>query len=292
MRTYLDCYPCFLRQALDAARLAGASDDQQETILTQVLALLQQIPPSSTPPETGNKVHCLVRQEVGNGDPYQAVKEASTHQALALYPRLRELVQEADDGLDVALRLSIAGNIIDLGPDHEYDLWDVVERVLAQPFARDDRAAFWEALASADWMLYLADNAGETVFDRVLIEELDVPVIYAVKGGPVLNDATVEDARDCGLTELVSVIDNGDNAPGTILKSCSKEFVRRFEGADLIISKGQGNFETLSDVDRNIYFILRAKCPVIAEHLDCPVGAMILRKNRVMKAGQLAGERS
>jgi uncharacterized protein with ATP-grasp and redox domains len=117
MRTYLDCYPCFLRQALDAARLAGADGDRQKVILDQVLEVLKWSELSSTPPEIGNEVHQLVRREVRNGDPYREPKEASTRQALALYPRLRELVQEADDLLDVAVRLSIAGNIIDLGPD-------------------------------------------------------------------------------------------------------------------------------------------------------------------------------
>ena len=122
MRTYLDCYPCFLRQALDAARLAGAGDDQQRAVLDRVLEMLQQIALSSTPPEIGDRVHRIVRREVDHRDPYRETKEASTRQVLALYPRLRKWVQEADDPLDVAVRLSIAGNIIDLAPRQQYDL--------------------------------------------------------------------------------------------------------------------------------------------------------------------------
>ena len=278
MRTFLDCYPCFLRQALHAARLAGADDDQQKAILDQVLRVLQRSALSSTPPEIGNEVHRLVRRRVAGADPYRAAKAASTRQALALYPRLRKLVQEADDGPDVAVRLSIAGNIIDLGPEQQYDLWDVIERVLAQPFALDDREAFWEALATADRVLYLADNAGETVFDRLLIEVLDVPVVYAVKGGPVLNDATVEDALAAGLDRVAEVIHTGSDAPGTILDRCSNDFRQLYHNAVMVIAKGQANYETLSEAGPRVFFLLQAKCPVIAHDAGVPVGSIVLKQ--------------
>ena len=278
MRTYLDCYPCFLRQALDAARLAGADGDQQKAILDQVLEVLKRSELSSTPPEIGNEVHQLVRREVGNGDPYREPKEASTRQALALYPRLRELVQEADDPLDVAVRLSIAGNIIDLAPDQQYDLWGVIERVLVQPFAVDDRAAFQKALAATDRVLYLADNAGETVFDRVLIEVLGVPVVYAVKGGPVLNDATGEDALAAGVDQVAEVVSTGSDAPGTILDRCSDEFRRLYDEAEVVVAKGQANYETLSEAGPRVFFLLQTKCPVIARDVGVPVGSIVLKQ--------------
>ena len=136
--------------------------------------------------------------------------------------------------------------------------------------------------ANAQDILYLADNAGEIVFDRLLIEQLPMQKItVVVKGFPIINDATMEDAVAAGLTEIVSVIDNGSDAPGTILEICSDAFVSRFEQADLIITKGQGNYETLSDIDKNIYFILKAKCPVIASDLGCPIGQMVLINKRV-----------
>ena len=219
-----------------------------------------------------------MRRRVAGADPYRAAKAASTRQALALYPRLRKLVQEADDGPDVAVRLSIAGNIIDLGPEQQYDLWDVIERVLAQPFALDDREAFWEALATADRVLYLADNAGETVFDRLLIEVLDVPVVYAVKGGPVLNDATVEDALAAGLDRVAEVIHTGSDAPGTILDRCSNDFRQLYHNAVMVIAKGQANYETLSEAGPRVFFLLQAKCPVIAHDAGVPVGSIVLKQ--------------
>jgi len=280
MRTYLDCYPCFLRQALEAARMAGADDQQQRVVLDRVLDLLKQTEPSSTPPEIGDRVHRIVRQEVGNDDPYRVAKETSTRQALALYPRLKRLLAEADDPLEVAVRLSIAGNIIDLAAAGEYDLWGTVERVLAQPFAVDDRAAFRQALSRVGQVLYLADNTGETVFDRLLIEVLEVPVVYAVKGGPVLNDATRKDALAAGVDQVGEIVSTGSDAPGTILERCSEEFRRLYDEAELVIAKGQANYETLSEDGQRAFFLLQTKCPIIARDVGVPIGSVVLKQGR------------
>jgi hypothetical protein len=278
MKTYLDCYPCFLRQALDAARYAGADDDRQRAILDLVLDTLRSLDPASTPPEIGDAIHRIVRQETGGRDPYASAKEEATQQALALYPRLKTLVAEASDPLQVAVRLAIAGNIIDLAPNSSYDLWATVERVLDQPFAIDDSHAFARALSSTDALLYLADNAGETVFDRVLIESLDVPVVYAVKGGPVLNDATFGDAVSAGLDTVAEVVSTGSDSPGTVLRLCSAEFRRRYDEAQMIVAKGQANYETLSGEGERLFFLLQTKCHVIAEDVGAPQGSIVLKR--------------
>jgi uncharacterized protein with ATP-grasp and redox domains len=143
---------------------------------------------------------------------------------------------------------------------------------------------FRQAVNDAREILYIADNAGEIVFDRLLIERLPIEkVTVAVKGSPVINDVTMEDALVAGLPRIVEVIDNGSDAPGTILESCSGYFQERFEKADLVIAKGQGNYETLSDIDKNIFFILKAKCPVIARDIGCEVGQMIFQKTKVFR---------
>jgi uncharacterized protein with ATP-grasp and redox domains len=280
MKTYLDCYPCFLRQALDAARIAGADERQQKAVLDCVLELLMRMEPSSTPPEIGARVHGTVREQVGDEDPYRAVKEASTREALTLYPQMKALLAEAEDPLETALRLSIAGNIIDSGPTGEYDLGQVVKRVLAQPLEIDHGAALREALTRVDQVLYLADNAGETVFDRLLIKVLDVPVLYVVKGGPVLNDATREDALAAGIDDVAEVVSSGSNAPGTIPPRCSPQFRRLLEEAQLVIAKGQSNYETLSERDGKFFFLLQAKCPVIARDLGVPVGSIVVKQGQ------------
>ncbi len=280
MRTYLDCYPCFLRQALTAARMAGATDVVEWRVLHHVLQLLRDVPEGATPPVLADQIHRLVRETVGHGDPYVDVKASTTAAALALYPRLTELVASSPDPFGTAVRAAIAGNVIDLGVrDDVPDLWETVERVLAAPLAIDDLALLREAVAAADHVLYLADNAGETVFDRVLVEALPVPVVYAVKGGPVLNDATTADARAAGLDGCATVVDTGSDAPGTTLALCSPEFRAAFLAAPVVIAKGQANYETLSDAGPRVFCLLQVKCPVIARDAGVPVGSVVVRRS-------------
>jgi hypothetical protein len=250
--------------------MAGATAEQERRVMQETLKILQSLPAGATPPEIGTQVHALVRELTGNQDPYRQVKTDSTRKALALLPKLRQLVAEAEDPFEEAVRISIAGNIIDFGPNPDYDLWEVVERVRHQALALDKMAELRASIEAAGSILYLGDNAGETVFDRVLIETLDQPVTYVVRGGPVLNDATLEDALAVGLAEVAEVIDNGARIPGTVLSACSPAFQARFHSAELILAKGMGNYETLSTVDAPIFFLLQVKCPVIGRDLGVP----------------------
>ena len=280
MRVYLDCYPCILGQALRAARLSGADETQQYATLQQTLTLLQNLPSGANPPEVVYQVQQMVRSLVGTQDPYEEIKKASTQQAQALYPRLKALVHQSEDPLGTAIRLSIAGNIIDFAvSDQVADLWETVERVMQQPYAIDDTAAFKARLKAADHILYLADNAGETVFDRVLIEALPIPVTYVVKDSPVVNDATIEDAVAAGLDACTILISNGAQASGTILSLCSEAFRQRFDDAPLIIAKGQANFETLSSAGGKVFCLLQVKCPMIGLHLGVPIGSIVARQS-------------
>lgn len=281
MRTYLDCYPCFLKQALSASRRAGADNAAQAAVIRKVLTLLQNIKLDATPPEIAYRVHRIVRDTVSANDPYLEAKAKSTADALDIYPKLKRLVAQSADPLDTAIRISIAGNIIDFGVTEEIqDLWQIVESVLDQPYAIDDAAQLRAKLESVDQVLFLADNAGETVFDRVLIEAMPIPVIYAVKGGPILNDATLGDAVAAGLDQCATLLSNGSDAPGTILSLCSDEFRRHYESAQLIIAKGQANYETLSEADSKVFCLLRVKCPVIAQDIGQPVDSIVVRRSR------------
>ena len=278
MKTYLDCYPCLLRQALSAARRAGASENQQHSILLKTMEELSAFPSNSTPPQLAYRIHQQVQQLTNNIDPYRDDKDQATQQALALYPELKKKVREASDPLEMAIRIAIAGNIIDLGVAESYDLEATLKRVLTQPFAINDLVALRSALARSVSVLYLADNAGETLFDRVLIESLELPVSYAVKAGPIINDATHEDAVAAGIDQIAEIIDNGSNAPGTLLDQCSELFCKRFAQADLIIAKGQANYESLSDNPAPIFFLLQAKCNVIARDLGIAEGGTVLKQ--------------
>jgi len=253
--------------------------------MKRTLAALQNLGPEETPPEIAHKVHRVVREEVSAADPYAEAKAEGTRLALELYPRLKELVATSDDPLGTSIRLSIAGNIMDLGVGEEYgDVWESVERALTQPLAIDDEPALRHRLRPADHVLFVGDNAGETVFDRVLVETLEMPVVYAVKEGPVLNDATMEDALAAGLDGCATLVSIGLDAPGTILPLCSEAFRRRFAEAPVIIAKGHGNYESLSEEGPSVFCLLQVKCPVIGEDIGAPTGSIVVRQGSVREA--------
>jgi uncharacterized protein with ATP-grasp and redox domains len=263
---------------LNAARRVEASDDQQRQILLDSMEKLHALPADATPPQMAYQIHQLVKQQTNSFDPYRQAKEEATQQALALYPRLKEKVSQASDPLEIAVRIAIAGNIIDLGVAESYDLEATLDRVLTQEFAINDLASLRASLAKTNSILYLADNAGETVFDRVLIETLDQAVTYVVKAGPIINDATREDAVAAGIELVAEIIDNGSEAPGTILDYCSDNFRKHFEQAELIIAKGQANYESMSGSSAPLFFLLQAKCSVIALDMGVAEGSVVLKQ--------------
>ena len=278
MKTYLDCYPCFLKQALSAARRAGASEELQQEILLTAMNDLQSLPSGVTPPEMAYKIHKSVRQKTNTLDPYKQAKDQATQEALALYPELQNKVCTASDPLEMAVRIAIAGNIIDLGVTDTYDIEATLSRVLTQSFAINDLPALRKQLENCSSILYLADNAGETVFDRVLIELINKPVTYVVKAGPIINDATRDDAFAAGIDQVAEIIDNGSQAPGTMFEQCSESFLQRFQQAELIIAKGQANYESLSEHSAPLFFLLQAKCEVIARDLGVIETDIILKQ--------------
>jgi len=254
----------------------------RQTIIRKALHSMAELPYDRTPPHAGMIIHRIVKNLLGDIDPYRDLKYTYNLKALNLYPEMKDIIARSRNRLETAVRLAIAGNNIDfgvrMGCDH-VDLHGVIEEALQKPLVIDHTERFAESLEQNQNILYVADNAGEVVFDRVLVEEIpdfEERVVFVVKGEPVLNDATMQDAEEAGLTGIVRVIDNGSDAPGTIIETCSESFVRELNRADLIISKGQGNYETLSEEPRNVFFLLKAKCPVIARDLGVQVGDLVL----------------
>lgn len=278
MQTYYDCYPCILRQAIEAARMTGATPEQTRALVLQTLETLKQIPDGSTPPEISACVHELVRGLVGCDDPYLSVKIEATEKALNMVPELQQRIEESEDPFSTALRISLAGNIMDFGPNPDYNLREVVMRVLNQTPALDETDALRESLNRVDWVLFIGDNAGEIVFDRLFIEKIPCPVVYAVRGGPVINDATLEDAILAGIDSVAVLIDTGARIPGVVLSKSGRAFQEKFKAAPLIIAKGMGNYETLSDVSAPIYFLFQVKCPVVGKDVGADVQDIIISR--------------
>jgi len=266
-----------MSQALRAGRIATKDEKKIKALLDDVGCMLKDIPMDSTPPETGKLIYQKVREITGVEDPYKIIKESNITEALALYPKLKQIVKNSHNKLLTAIRIAIAGNVIDLGVDKEFNILEDVHKVLKQDFAIFDFEEFITQLDKTESILYLGDNAGESVFDKILIEEMGKPVTYVVRDIPVINDVTVEDAVSSGLDELTEIISSGTTAPGTILKLCNDDFLHRFNNADMIISKGQGNYEGLSNVNRSVFFLLIAKCYVIANDLKVEENDIVLK---------------
>ena len=279
METYYDCLPCFMRQTLDAVRMVIPEKKEQEKVLRQVLKAVSKINFQQSPPEMAQYIHREIRKISGCDDPYKELKIKYNQYALDLYPAMKKKILNSPNRFETAVRLAIAGNIIDFGASLVVDqamIKQTIQSSFTDPLIGKTDHLF-DAISLAEKILFLGDNTGEIVFDRLLIENLPMDkVIYAVRGMPILNDATMEDAVQTGMTDTVNVIDNGSDAPGIILEDCSTDFLKVFDEADLVIAKGQGNFETLSDADKNIYFLLKAKCPVIADHIGCNTGESIV----------------
>jgi len=273
-----------VRQAFEAGSLVTNDQEIRERILREVLSSLTNQSFDKTPPSIGRDIHRIVKILSGNNDPYLEIKKDSNTLALKLMPSLKELIKSSADPFETAVRMAIAGNIIDCGQgDHvsEEKIQKTISQCLDQPITKKNFKELKEEIEKASNIVYLGDNAGEVFFDRLLIEELKgYPITFVVRGAPIINDALRDDARMAGIDKLVKVVDNGSDIPGTILEECSEEFKRLFFEADLVIAKGQGNYETLSDEQKKIFFLLKVKCPVIAEDIGCKEGDMvIIRKN-------------
>jgi uncharacterized protein with ATP-grasp and redox domains len=285
LRVNLDCIPCFQRQALQAMRFISDDARLHERVSREVMKTLLKLKWDSTPPEMAHEVHKIVRSLTKNKDPYKDVKKESNDLVLNMYPELKRRVEASKHPLRTAIKLAIAGNIIDYGALKAFDLRKTIKEVLEKKFAIDDYGKFKENLKDAKKLLFFTDNAGEIGFDKLLVETMlkekrFEQVRFVVKGGPIINDATLEDAIYVGLGALPNVefltVSNGE--VGTGPKRSSQIVKKWIEEHDLVISKGQGNYEGLSE-HSGIFFMLIAKCPIIA--LDLGVGAkdIILRFN-------------
>lgn len=286
MKTSPECIPCFLRQAKYASNLASSDPQIQAAILSQAEHYLVSLNMEESPPVNSIGLYQIISQVSGNPDPFATLKQQSNDLALNLRPKIRGLIQQSDDPLFAAILFAIAGNIIDYGSQQDFDLDKALRQCLENQPIINDYAALCDDLSHAKSVLYLADNCGEIVFDSLLIDQLSATITMAVKGAPIINDATMNDATYCGLDKTYKVISNGTACPGTPLGRCDKEFEKVFKEADVVISKGQGNFETLSEVERPIFHLLTIKCPVVASHAaeakkhpgQIPAGAALLMR--------------
>ncbi|NPV54493.1 MAG: DUF89 family protein [Firmicutes bacterium] len=287
MKAKEPCIECSVNQAIRALEQVnhhseGLTEELKQEVIRKTREELERLALDATTPAEVSTIAVKTACElIGNADPYAAEKERYNRLALEMAPSLEALIDRSGDPLMTAILLSIAGNIIDLGIIADIDLEETVESVLRMGLAISHYEEFTRQLSRSGTLLFLADNAGEIVFDKFLLRkfrERGIDVTFAVKGGPIANDACVDDAKMVGIDELARVITIGADRLGIPLDRCSEAFLEEFNKADMVISKGQANFESLDELrDRdNLFFLLTAKCDMVAQRLGVEPRSVVL----------------
>ena len=284
MKTYLECVPCFLKQSLEAAKMVTNDEKIHHEVLKQVLKHFETVSFDNSPPELSINVHEIIRNSTKNRDPYKDVKERSNQKAKNLYPYLKKIVNEAEDPLHMSIKLAVVGNVIDFGTSNRFNVEETIDRAIKKEIVDNAYPHFRKILEKSETILYLADNTGEIFFDKLLLEELKKrkkEITYVVKANPIINDATKEDAFFAGIDKLATIIegDKGQDrsAPAILLDNASAEFIKKYRTTDMMISKGQGNYESFSDCNREVFFLLMVKCPLVAEDIGIEMGKLVLK---------------
>lgn len=287
MRYSLECLPCLLKQGIRLARLHLDTEEEQYKLIRNLMTEIASIDDNVSAPYLAHKLHRALKEASQNPDPYLEEKRYYNQEMLKLENDFVELVESAANPLNVALKLAAAGNIIDFGPGYDLSRDSVLKTIkdtIAKDYPEEVFLSLKSALKNANHLLYLGDNTGEIVFDKIFIRTIKksyphLQICFATRGEPILNDVTEEDAYTVGIDAYAQVINNGTDIPGTVLEYCSDPFVTAFNEADVIISKGQGNFESLYGSGyNNLYYIFLCKCPLVTEKLGLKRNDMVLLK--------------
>lgn len=281
MKSGIECIPCFFRQLLSTSRKVTDDEELQLAAFRKAAEVISKLSMVKNPAENTYGMLKAANEALGCRDPFKEEKKKYNRISMEMYPGLSNTVRDSGDPLHTALKVAVAGNIIDLGIMKSFNIKETLERVLKEGFAVDHYDLFRKELEGVKHLVYLLDNAGEIVFDRVLIEELKkhCNVTAVVNEGPIINDATLEDAVETGLDKVVRVITTGTDSIGKPPDTGSEEYRKVFHSADMIIAKGHANYETMNETDYSIFFLLQAKCDLVAGSLGVECGKAVFLKN-------------
>jgi uncharacterized protein with ATP-grasp and redox domains len=280
-----DCIACIFNQALRVTKVLELERDKSKEILDLAASHLPTFSFDKTPPQNATPLYEEMATLLGVEDLYGEIKKRSIEKARLLVPKCEEIISQAEDKFLAATKIAVVGNVIDLASEVMYDLDEEVEKVIESKFAIDDNKQLYQQLSKSKEVVYLADNAGENIFDALYIAYLKeifpkIEIYYFVRGKPIINDLTLQDMEGDPLHQLTTVIDSGVSTPGLVYEEISSEAKKIFDRADCIISKGMGNYECLSTYTTlPLYFLLKIKCNVVSASLNCELGAIICKKS-------------
>lgn len=277
------CISCIINQSVKVANAIHADDLLSKRLTSTVEEMSKSFSYDDAPPEIASYVYEEMARIAHKTDLYDEVKEISTKKALSFVPFLKEKLFTSQNRLLTATKIAVAGNVIDLAAEVEFDLDEELEKIFHTEFAHDDFALFGEKLKSAKSVLIIGDNVGEHIFDYLFIETLkesypNTAFSYMVRGNPIINDVTIKEATEAGFEKICEIVDSGVNTPGFTYNRANSYARELFDSADLVISKGMGNYECMSPSHRNnICFLLKVKCGVVAASLKKEVGDIICK---------------
>lgn len=282
MKTYYECIPCLLQSIIRLFKNNLIPIDKHKIIIKRILEDLSKKIFSYSPPNIAQRMYKIIKNETGVEDLFKEIKYEYNKICMELYEKLKNRVNCNKNPLYESLKLSIIGNIIDFAPNFTFNLMDTISKFEDRDFAIDKSSLLFDDINNANKILFIGDNCGEIVFDKLFIEIINHRnIIYAVRGKPILNDSTQEDADFVSMTNVAKVIDTGTDIPGVDFGQSSSDFIINYRTADFIISKGQGNYESLCEIDnKKIYFLLMAKCDLVAKQLGVKKGDLIVMSNK------------
>lgn len=286
MKIHDKCLPCMVNQVIKVANITGVNN--KEELLKEVFTYLSKMDFEATTPEIIGEIFGMIKEHTNNQDPYKETRNYYNTLFSKLLPEFERKIEQDENSFQLAVRYAIVGNIIDFNPIHNTlleDIFDYFEKMEQLELAIDDSKELAEDILNSKTLLYLGDNCGEICMDKILLKKIkelnpNVKIFFGVRGKPVVNDSIAEDAYAVGIDEYAEVIDNGDGSLGTVLKRTSREFKEVYKKADVVIAKGQANYECLSEEKKKIYFLLMTKCDVIANDIGAPEKKMICMKNK------------
>ncbi|WP_026887377.1 damage-control phosphatase ARMT1 family protein [Clostridium beijerinckii] len=286
MKMHDKCLPCMVNQVIKVANITGVNN--KEMLLKEVFTYLGKMDFEATTPEIIGEIFGMIKKHTNNPGPYKETRNYYNTLFLKLLPEFERKIEQAENSFELAVRYAIVGNIIDFNPIHNTlleDIFDYFERMEQLELAIDDSKELAEDILNSKTLLYLGDNCGEICMDKILLRKIkelnpNVKIFFGLRGKPVVNDSIAEDAYAVGIDEYAEVIDDGDGSLGTVLNRTSHEFKEAYKKADVVIAKGQANYECLSEEKKKIYFLLMTKCDVIANDIGAPEKKMICMKNK------------
>lgn len=287
MRMHDKCLPCVVNQVIKVANITGVNT--KEELLREVFTYLSKMNFDTTTPEMIGEIFDMIKKHTNNPDPYKETRNYYNTLFLNLLPEFERKIEQAENSFMLAIRYAIVGNIIDFNPIHNTlleEIYNCFEKMEQLELAIDDSLPLMKDISNAGTLLYLGDNCGEICLDKILLKKIkelnpNIKLLFGVRGKPVVNDSIADDAYSVGIDEYAEIVDNGDGSLGTVLSRTSPSFKDLYNEADVVIAKGQANYECLSEENKNIYFLLMTKCNVIANDIGVEEKKMICMKNKV-----------